>query len=997
MKPCLFIFLLGFASLLRGQVPSHFVLGQDFLAGIDVYGLEQDEGGYYYLATANGLYVYDGYRFEVMPCEALRSASLLGLKKDRRGRLHCHNLNGQIFEMDRGICRLLTTLPDEFLSDFLFFDFTASNDLVVASRDLLHWDRDKDTWVVLHKTSVNYNPFKGIHRLANGGLILSLIDNQGILELDAGAKEVRVSAYWGEVLGQGSFYHFFEGLSAQVWAMNHDDGTCYDYPTGKFKGLRIDLGGEHKRGNALHLYQTRARDLLFVARQGGGVSFFDGSGRGLYGGQLLFKDYIISAFLEDVDGGLIFGTLGGGLLWIPSLEVSTWEALPLGEQASNLVWAGARGLVVSSKQGHLWAWEGDKAKWSSLGASANKGINCLLYDAASSSIIFEGAEVGRYDIESGKAELLTDKLIGSLKSGLSLDKQTILLGTHSDLYAYSPNGKAPEADFGPWFSYSKQIWRNSQPLGRIRALAYDDLRKGIYVGTTSGLFWGAGGQWRELEAGGGTISASACLFHETYAYVATEGQGLYVFEGDKLVGHFKTGTKGGLLISHIHQMISWGSYLILAGHNGLQIFDPKKGENRRFLTQAEGLYSNNILRMVKSGEALWLLHQKGIQYLSLDSLPSLEPSLSLKLAQVLVNERPLDPSSGDLVFGYQENYFRFVLSAPSLRYASVLRFRYRLLGLDETWQEQSYQQQQVDYRSLPSGDYVFEAQVLALNKESAVLRYGFSIAPPFWTRWWFILGLALFFILVGMLIYRRQSQVQLIQERQLRALNQAKLKALQAQMNPHFLFNALNSIQDLVLQGDIDNSYDYIVRFSQLVRATLQHSNRDYISLGEEIEQLNRYLAIEKLRFGADFSYHIEASAELKAVLHWEIPPMLIQPFLENALVHGLFHRQGSKYLNISWLFNAETKVLHCRIEDNGIGREAARQIMERQHNQQHKSFALEALRTRLEILQEEHPKTHLGFGFEDLCDAQGRGLGTVVHLRLPLRPTGFEAEEDED
>ncbi len=117
----------------------------------------------------------------------------------------------------------------------------------------------------------------------------------------------------------------------------------------------------------------------------------------------------------------------------------------------------------------------------------------------------------------------------------------------------------------------------------------------------------------------------------------------------------------------------------------------------------------------------------------------------------------------------------------------------------------------------------------------------------------------------------------------------SNLKALQAQMNPHFIFNALNSIQTLVLQGNVDSSYDYINKFATLIRETLNSSEQEYISLKKEIETLETYLKLEKLRFREDFDFEINYPTEIP---EREIPPMLIQPFIENAVKHGLFHKE---------------------------------------------------------------------------------------------------------
>ncbi len=204
----------------------------------------------------------------------------------------------------------------------------------------------------------------------------------------------------------------------------------------------------------------------------------------------------------------------------------------------------------------------------------------------------------------------------------------------------------------------------------------------------------------------------------------------------------------------------------------------------------------------------------------------------------------------------------------------------------------------------------------------------------------------------------------------------SNLKALQAQMNPHFIFNALNSIQTLVLRGDVDRSYDYINQFANLIRETLNSSELEYIPLEKEIESLKTYLQLEKLRFRDDFDYQLEIP---DIVPNKNVPPMLIQPFVENALKHGLFHKETDRKLKIQ----LEVKdTLVCTIEDNGIGREAARK---KQQNRNHKSYAIGSIKKRLEMMQEKL-KMSIGVEYQDLKE-NNIGVGTRVIIKLPFQP----------
>ena len=292
----------------------------------------------------------------------------------------------------------------------------------------------------------------------------------------------------------------------------------------------------------------------------------------------------------------------------------------------------------------------------------------------------------------------------------------------------------------------------------------------------------------------------------------------------------------------------------------------------------------------------------------------------------------------------------------------------------------------VKYNSLPTGNYTFEVQPI-LDKKTTISTtklMTFKIENPFWKTGWFIFGS--FGLIFGFTIWYFKRNIKLREKERLAELEKISLEreliainltALRSQMNPHFIFNALNSIQDLILKQDTEASYDYIVMFAELVRNTLSYSNQDFISIEKELDFLKVYLTLEKLRFGDVFNYTIDFN-ETESI---EVPSLLIQPFIENALVHGLMHKSGDKKLYIA--FRIEHKVLKCIIIDNGIGREKASEIANRQGNH-HQSFALQAIQKRLEIFNKQSNE-HVGYIIEDVYN-NNTSTGTKVILTMPYK-----------
>jgi len=210
---------------------------------------------------------------------------------------------------------------------------------------------------------------------------------------------------------------------------------------------------------------------------------------------------------------------------------------------------------------------------------------------------------------------------------------------------------------------------------------------------------------------------------------------------------------------------------------------------------------------------------------------------------------------------------------------------------------------------------------------------------------------------------------------------ESELKALKAQMNPHFIFNALNSIQEIFFLGDKRLANKHLSRFSQLMRNILKASGKRVITLQEEINMLQEYLSLEALRFGNSFQYKIDMDHNVDTYT-LDVPPMIIQPFVENAVKHGLLHKEGEQTIELHFTFDENKNVIEATLTDNGIGRKASAII--NQHRSNHESFSTSATQKRFEILN-QFTKQKFAFHYTDMEDENGASLGTKVVIALPV------------
>ncbi len=241
----------------------------------------------------------------------------------------------------------------------------------------------------------------------------------------------------------------------------------------------------------------------------------------------------------------------------------------------------------------------------------------------------------------------------------------------------------------------------------------------------------------------------------------------------------------------------------------------------------------------------------------------------------------------------------------------------------------------------------------------------------------------------GWYVNRRRLYLKLEAEQKERAKQLSELKALRSQMNPHFIFNALNSIQDFIMLSEKENAQHYLGKFATLMRGFLDSSSKEKISLEKELPLLKSYIELEGLRLGEEFSYEIIFNNKIdeEQLEEIEIPPLLIQPYLENAFKHGLLHKMGEKKLLLEFdkVEKQNENFLQLKITDNGVGRQKSTEINARKAKT-HQSFATQATEERLELMKNQSVSNkNIEVKINDLKDEHGNAKGTEIVILIPI------------
>lgn len=363
------------------------------------------------------------------------------------------------------------------------------------------------------------------------------------------------------------------------------------------------------------------------------------------------------------------------------------------------------------------------------------------------------------------------------------------------------------------------------------------------------------------------------------------------------------------------------------------------------------------------------------------------PKVIISKIQTNAGEKIRYLNHGDTIhLSYNENSFEISFATLNLLRKNMVNYSYMMDNYDDEWMFYKSNHRYVDYNKLRPGTYTFKLKV---SNEVNIwmdnpLELTIIIHPAWYQRTWFMIMMILITALAIYMIIRQRTKIRAQKMEQRRKISelevqmvQLKQKTLQLQMNPHVIFNTLNSIQQYIINHDAYKAVAYLTSFSRLMRKILNNSNERYISLSDELEAVNLYLELESMRLGNRFNYEVIVDTELD-INNIEIAPLIIQPFVENAIIHGLMPKKENCLLKIEVSKFAEEKLL-CVVEDNGVGRQYSEKMKEKSGGT-HKSYGMSITRRRLEMLSKI---SNEDFSVEiiDLYNDENQPEGTRVNI----------------
>jgi hypothetical protein len=465
-----------------------------------------------------------------------------------------------------------------------------------------------------------------------------------------------------------------------------------------------------------------------------------------------------------------------------------------------------------------------------------------------------------------------------------------------------------------------------------------------------------------------------CIVEDNFGnlWIATNEDALYCFDHERKLHHFDKMEDKINALTLDHQNRLW-----IGTNRGLSMIFFTKDLNKLVIThfnKYHGIPNEEIKKLAEFNGKIGCITKDVFFYFDADQLKKNNVPPLTYIDSVFINSQAYTISQSPLL-SYDKNNIHILTSVISNRNSIHKEYLYQLDGYDQSWRYSNTGD--IQYTNLPHGTYTFI--VYGLNndrvKSDKPATFTFTIKKPFWSTWWFIvLEISSIFFIIYLIILYWKNKIEK-REREKASISEFKMTALRSQMNPHFIFNAIGSIQHYILKNEVKQSYNYLSKFSMLIRNILNNSRQEYIFLQQEISTLQLYIELEQIRFTYPFKFVIEIDEELD--MEMGIPTMLIQPYVENSIWHGLMPKETEGLLEL--LFKKRGDTLLVIIRDNGVGME--RGNLTKKH---HISKGMSLTEQRIQTLESTSNKKFVTTVI-DLKNENGESLGTEVHLIIPF------------
>jgi ligand-binding sensor domain-containing protein len=905
MRYCLLLSLI-LASFFhsRGQEFSYTQYNvKDGLAGSVVYCAAEDKDGFLWFGTESGLSRFDGTHFKnFTTASGLPDNEIIKLFVDSRNRVWivpfrnsiCYYQRGELHNQDND--PVLHRLS--FASEITSVTEDKYGNIIMTEVNALHMIcPDQSTKTI---KQVDGNPIK---IPIGGGLT-----REGLVAFfSQGPSDNEYKQY---TIDKGLVFTGRRGIvgrSVNITLLSphlnifQNEDTLYFVPA---SGEAFTIAYP-RNFNTL----SKIGDSLFTLNTTDGAFMYDLKTRKQTA--YFLKGQSINAVLRDSEGNFWFMCAGGGIFRIGSLAFRNVTFRENNNLAVTCIQNIGGALYIGTEHSCLWKSDlalqqisKEKSFW-----HRNNLKRILAIVPLGQKSLLVGSDGGLFRLNHANNDSMLTYF--SIKT-VNQYKESFLISSPEQV----------ELRHYPDLQIQAVIWQRRSAC----ALQHDSV---IYIGTINGLYSVVpGGQprfWGDIYPVLKARIIAITTSPDSTLWICTSGQGIAGIKDGRLL--YSVTEREGLASNICRTIFISGNDIWVGTDKGLNRLQLQGTRFRitRFGSE-DGLSSDIINVVYVNKDDVYAGSANGLTHFSINQAGE-NSFCKLRITSIQAGRHTWNYDTSGLVLPHRENSIRVDFAGISYRSAGGITYRYRLKGLKAGWQ--TTRETFLSYPTLPSGEY--ELEIAATNKfgvESLPVHIAFTVEKLLWEKTWFI-------VLMGLILAGTIWTLVWLRIRQLHRKNAEKISinnrmaeleqmSLRAQMNPHFIFNSLNSIQKYVMEKDVMGANKFITDFSRLIRLTLDITSRSRISIEEELKYISSYLELERVRFGDTFQYEIIVAPDINKMTY-QIPPMLLQPYVENSIRHGLRYREDDKGMVIIRFVENESHLI-CIIEDNGVGRMKAQQ-----------------------------------------------------------------------
>lgn len=933
-----------------------------------VYDIDQDKSGNFWFGTDRGLVQFDGKNFKTYFYPKF-DKEYTNIKFGADGSVYFINFGGQLFRLKNDSIEIMIeyVLEESLIKDYFIMDNDIYYYVSGGGRLYRHNSSTKVEEVVLNipgrgiiesvikegdkliafKSFVKNNESR-LCTISKIEIDFSSADNhkkEELIEFPQKSSINRIVKYGKEMI----FLHFHSKL--QIYSLVKTDDQVHTFTD--VKSTTINNVGIIKN-NVYILGKTQVKELNLLTMEC----------------KLWMDNVNASCVFVDNEENTWVGTLDNGIRIVPSTKVNQIDLVPFNigksniDMDNNIYFSDARGNLYKTSGSYETSTRIETIVLPKQGIAINDYLNQIHF--ASHDKLFD----------SDKGKLFDKNGNDYFKYLFFLDNENYIRTGGGQTYLFGDIKSLP-------FRFPELIKKEIVPgtgtyrlkSGRSEQVYVDKYRNFMYLDFIDGLIlFSRDKDPISLYLNGEPILVST---------MKSDGdRGMYIASNNNELIYFKDGVyQNHIELSEQIDVICLAKeFIFLKGNKGIYRYN-KHTEETDLINFIDGVNTEDVLDIYFHSDTIYAIGGKGICKFPYDYGGVNEVAPYLTLNQVELFDKPV--ASGKTIFNYDENQITFKFQAVGIRSQKTLTYEYQLNEQD--WQQTSWNVPFVRYAQLAPGEYEFKLK--ACNEDGVCSEekvYRFQIKQHFSSTWWFILmivvvALLILFVIIALRQKRINKENSLMnrQEELKREVYKSKITAIRSQMNPHFMFNALNTIQDYIISNEKLIASEFLADFADLMRLYLNQSKQDFITIDEEVRTIELYLKLEKSRFGDDFVYEIDVDPNVD-VGNVEIPIMLLQPLIENAIKHGLLHKKGTKHLYISIGF--EKNRLKLEVRDNGIGFKSSMQM--KAQNTAHESFATNAMQEKITLLR-LHYQIEIDFQVNHLKNEADESIGTSVIMKI--------------